>query len=136
MAENRHVPVTRLAFSGRLVSGKASTFRLRAGAFLPHRGELSVFRIDGLDDDAVWRHIGEYARRPRRNVHGRGDFQLADLEDGDLSLALDETPPRHGNIVGWPAGKDRQLALARALARVARAVAPPQESSGEGGVAG
>lgn len=129
MGETCYLPVTRLAFSRRLVSGRGNTFRLRARAFMPHKGEVSVFRIDGLDDAAVWRHIREYASRPDRNVHGRGDFRLADVEGRGLSLAFDDTPPRHGNVGGWPEDKDRQLAIARALARAAKAVEPPSRES-------
>ena len=119
------VPVTRLAFSRRQVAGSGESFRLRSAAFLPHRGAMSVFRIDGLDDDSVWKHVDKHAGRPDRRMHGRGDFRLADMRRQVLKLDLDESPPRHGNVVGWPSGRDQQLALARELASVAHAVPAP-----------
>lgn len=120
-----YVPVTRLAFSRRLVARSDSGFRLRARAFLPYRGSMSVFRIDGLDESGVWSHVDKHAHRPGRNIHGRADFKLADMEADVLELHLDETPPRHGNITGWPDATDQQLVIARELAAVASAVLAP-----------
>ncbi len=119
------IPVTRLTFSRRQVAGRGPTFRLRPAAFMPYRGELSVFRIDGLDDGEVWEHVAVHARRPGRRMHGRGDFLVADIRGDALKLNLDDSPPRHGNLIGWPAERHEQLALARELATVARAVPPP-----------
>ena len=85
------VPVTRLAFSRRQVAGSGESFRLRPAAFLPHRSAMSVFRIDGLDDDGVWKHVEKHARRPGRRMHGRGDFRLADMTRQVLELDLDES---------------------------------------------
>lgn len=118
-------PVTRLAFSRRQVAGQGSTFRLRPAAFMPYRGELSVFRIDGLDDAGIWEHLAVHAHRPDRRMHGRGDFRVADMRGDALELDLDDSPPRHGNLIGWPAERSEQLALARELATVVRATPAP-----------
>lgn len=123
--DTKQIPVTRLAFSRRQVAGRGSTFRLRPAAFMPYRGELSVFRIDGLDDRGVWAHLVAHAQRPGRRMHGRGDLRLAELRGDTLDLDLDDSPPRHGNLIGWPADRGEQLALARELATVARAVPAP-----------
>ncbi len=68
-----------------------------------------------------------YASRPGRKLHGRADFRLKDLDQRVLRIELDETPPRHGNVVGWPQEKDDQLALAQNLAELARAFPAPRE---------
>ena len=100
---------------------------MRPQAFLPRRGpqrlELSVFRIDGLGDGGVWDHAAQHAPRPGRNLHGRADFHSKDVTDtGTLDLKLDNSPPRHGNIVGWPGERDERLRLAQHLAERARGV--------------
>jgi len=105
--------------------------RFSPRAFMPYRPkgrglELSVFRIDNLTDRAIWEHVAKHARRPGRNIHGRADFRLGDVDSSVLSLVLDETPPRHGNVVGWPEEKDAQLALAQALSEVAPANRTPR----------
>ena len=127
MPQARRVPVTRLAFSSRHVAGAGATFRLRPAAFLPYHGTMSVFRIDGLDETQIWKHLAAHASRPDRRFHGRGDFRLSDLAGRPLKLDLDDTPPRHGNVIGWPAAKDRRLALARELAEMSNATPPPEK---------
>lgn len=123
-------PLTRLAFSKRLLRRSNGQLQFRPRAFLPyqrgtHPPELSVFRIDGLDDMGVWEHVAKHAHRPGRNLHGRTDFLLQDLDTSILKPELDETPPRHGNIVGWPRDADDQLALAQNLAEIATAFPVP-----------
>jgi len=124
------LPLTRLAFSKRWLITTGDGLRFRPIAFMPYLParqdpELSVFRIGDLTDREVWGHVRKHARRPGSNLHGRADFQLAELDAGVLKLVLDDTPPRHGNVVGWPEDKDGQLALAQDLAAVARASRPP-----------
>ena len=102
VAQASRVPLTRITFSRRHVAGSGKSFRLRPAAFLPHRGTMSVFRIDGLDGAGVWKHVGKHALHPGKRMHGRGDFRLADMRAVILKLDLDESPPRHGNVVGWP----------------------------------
>jgi hypothetical protein len=90
------------------------------------RLELSVFRIDGLKTPEIWALAHEHVVRPGRNVHGRADLtarQIATTRP-PLRLALDESPPRHGNVIDWPRDKDEQLALAQELAARATHVEP------------
>ena len=128
------LPLTRLAFSKRWLVTIGEEFKFRPRAFMPyrrdrHQPELSIFRIDDLTDREVWEHVTKHARRPGRDLHGRADFRLSDADVPALRLVLDETPPRHGNLVGWPEDKDGQLALAQELAAIARALRPLQNGT-------
>ena len=95
----------------------------RPGAFLPTpKGETSVFQIDGLDEEAIWGIAEQYVAPElpqNRRVHGRADVPTASVESLGLRVAPDNTPPRHANIVGWPAEKDEQLSLAQELVKQA-----------------
>ena len=89
---------------------------------MPYRGELFVFRIYGLDDTGAWAHLVALAQRPRRRIHGRGDISLGEQRGDTLDLDLDDSPPRHGDLIGWASARGEQLALPREPATVARAV--------------
>jgi hypothetical protein len=101
---------------------KGGGFRLKTAAFMPRaldlRPELSVFRINGLSAGGIWNLAQKHVVPKDRNVHGRADLTELDIETTapPLKLEMDETPPRHGNIVDWPNAKDEQLALAQELA--------------------
>jgi hypothetical protein len=41
-------------------------------------------------------------------------------------LEPDDNPPRHANIVGWPAGKDAQKSLAQQLASETELILKPE----------
>lgn len=107
-------------------------FRLKPVAFLPRespkgRTELSVFRIDGLKAGEIWNLARRHILPAGRNLHGRADLTAHQVETTEpaLRLEMDEVPPRHGNVVSWPAERDEQLALAQELAERARHVEPP-----------
>jgi hypothetical protein len=95
---------------------------LRPNAFMPYRGELSVFRMDGLS--AVQRvAIGEKVASEREQKHrqaeldagriypdgkctfryrGRGELTANDVRTNGLEVKPQEPPERHANILGWP----------------------------------
>lgn len=129
--EGDDLPLTRLSYSKSWLVKVDEELRFKPRAFMPYRPkgrdlELSVFRINRLACRAIWEHVAKHARRPGRNIHGRADFRLSDVDSSVLKLVLDETPPRHGNVVGWPEEKDGQLALAQELSEVARAYRTPR----------
>ena len=89
---------------------------------MPHpRIELSVFRISGLDAQAV-RQIGEeVAKQREKQLVGHGGLKVKDVQ-APLSVQPKEPPPRHADVVGWPAlsgntkeDKSRQKLLAQQL---------------------
>lgn len=129
--EGDDLPLTRRSYSRNWLVNVDGELRFRPTAFMPYRPkghdlELSVFRIDDLTGRETWEHVVKHARRPGRNIHGRADFRLRDVNSRVLGLVLDETPPRHGNVVGWPQDKDGQLALAQELSEIAPAFRAPR----------
>lgn len=126
------LPLTRFIFSSRNI---ASGPRARWRAFLPDRQhQTSVFRIDDAEEDEIWRCGAAIAKRRGGSIHGRADFEAgAVYEVENLHLEMDETPPRHGNITGWPLHDDeleqktaRRNLAKELLARITRTVAPPK----------
>ena len=57
-----------------------------------------------------------------RNLHGAGIITAGAVEQTSLHLDPNDVPPRHANIVGWPAGKDEQKSLAQELSSEAKLV--------------
>lgn len=108
----RPYPLCRFVYSRRQVNNT----RVKAEAFLPYPGrETSVFQTRGLNSDDIW-SLSRRARKDR-DPKGRADFSESDLERPvNLRFVLDNTPPRHGNLKGWPAAKDEQKELALELA--------------------
>ena len=89
-------------------------------AFLPSKGERSLFRIDGLSELEV-AEIGERDAATNRQQELKGWARLIAREVTSrppLVLKVDEPPPRHGVIANWPAESDKQRELAVELAGV------------------
>ena len=106
---------TRFIYSSREIRGDASNPYVHWSAFkLPSTGrsEVSVMRVDGLDERQVWKSHP----RKDRNVHGRADFGPPDVAAVGLRLVEDEPPPRHHVIVGWPEEKEDRVERAQTLA--------------------
>lgn len=94
--------------------------RVKAEAYMPRKGEVSVFRIDGLGDSLIWRIGAELAHKRKRTLYGRGDTRTRSVRQAGLDVLPAEPPPRHANIVGWPENdKPRQKLLALQLASAA-----------------
>jgi len=113
--------LARYIFSASHFSRKAS--RVKAEAYMPSRGEVSVFRIDGLDQASIWGMGADVARKRDRTLYARGDTKAEDVRKVGLDIRPDEPPPRHANIIGWPENdKPRQKIIALELAAVATLV--------------
>ena len=129
-APSEALPLSRFAFTKRWISKAGGGFRLKYHAFMPRSAhgrplELSVFRVDGLTEAQIWEHGRRHVLPAGRNFHGRGDVTLEVVDAaGPLRLELNEPPPRHANVVGWPKERDQQLALAQSLASAAQSVPP------------
>lgn len=98
---------------------------------MPSRGEVSVFRIDGLDEGAVWKIGSNVALKREQTLHARGDTKADEIRairaDEIRKVRLDivphEPPRRHANIVGWPENdKPRQKIIALQIAAIAKLV--------------
>ena len=97
--------------------------RVKVSAFLPRKNsnaserfETSVFVIRSLAERRIWQ-VGEaFVAKKNSTIYGRADFNASSVELSKLTLVMDNDPPRHGNIVGWPLDKDSQKNCALALA--------------------
>ena len=109
-AQRADLPLARFLYTDR----NFSTTRVRPAGFMPRKMELdcSVFRTDDLTLKGT-AELGREAR-PTETLRAWGQFlarHIAEVSE-DLRLVMDETPPRHGNILGWPADKEDQKAIA------------------------
>jgi hypothetical protein len=84
-------------------------------AFMPRKEtrDLSVFRTAGLSEAEIWELA---ALRVKSNPKARAVVCPRDVVASGLEVDPDDTPPRHANIVGWPAGKDARMSHAAELA--------------------
>lgn len=95
-------------------------------AFMPPPNlRLSVFRIDGLTLDEIWaigqREVIDLTPRVKQ-LHGLGEIKVSECQKTGLAVDCDNNPPRHANIIGWPAEKEKQKLLAAELAAEANLV--------------
>ncbi len=97
----------------------AATGAINSSGFMPPADlRLSVFQIKGLTSVEVWELGLRYvAQPPDRNVHGRADLANGSVRDVGLTLELDDSPPRHAAIKGWPTEKSEQKLRALELAK-------------------
>jgi hypothetical protein len=96
---------------------------VKSAAFLPASdGTVSVFAIDGLPDSATW-EIGDrvVAAPSGRKVKGRADFESGVVHQ-PLAIEVDNDPPRHRAITGWPSEESERQQLALELANAARLI--------------
>lgn len=90
---------------------------------MPHRGEVSVFRVDGLTTLRIWEIGGEISASRHRPLYARGDTAAHNVRRIGLEVMSAEPPVHHANIVGWPDNdKPRQKLIALQLAAVATLV--------------
>ena len=112
-------PLARFLYSSGWFSRQNSI--VKQAAFLPDRQQrLSVFRSCEMTETALWQ-LGNQDPSGR-NLHGAGIIIAREVEPTSLRLDPNDVPPRHTNIVGWPAGKDEQKSLALHLSSKARLV--------------
>jgi hypothetical protein len=114
--------LARYIFSTRHFSRQPT--RVKMEAYMPSRGEVSVFRINGLDQASIWEIGSDVAKKRERTLYARGDTNAEDVRKIGLNIRPDEPPPRHANIVDWPPDneKPRQKVIALQLAAAATLV--------------
>ena len=110
--------VTRYIFDKHLYNSTQA----KPNAFIDSRipGELSVFRINDLEDSAIW-ELSTAVRADRR-VKARADLSVKDVHaikvsnSGFLRVFIDGVPhPRHANIKNLPSDISFQRAIAAEL---------------------
>lgn len=92
-------------------SSQFNSLMVKPTAFLPNpkNGETSVFRHAADPRDALW-EIGAAYVAGDRTLHGVAVFKARHVREAGLEVKAHEPPPRHANIVDWPAaGLDQQM---------------------------
>jgi hypothetical protein len=107
-------PLSRFIFSQRHLSKNPP--RVKAEAFMPRKGEVSVFRREGMSESQVWNIGSELENERKRTLHGRGDIIARSAMIIGLQVTPADPPTRHANIVNWPHDKAKQKLLALQLA--------------------
>jgi len=95
---------------------------VKPAAFLPNAKDLqlSVFHTKLLSSRETWEIGRRFVATPtNRTIYGRADFKADCVDKVHLRLHLDNHPPRHANIVGWPSEKSEQKLIAIQLAAMA-----------------
>ena len=70
--------------------------------------ELSLSRVDDLDDDTIQALGDEVAqKRGRGSALGYAELQAVSPREIGLDVIADEPPLHHANITGWSAADDR-----------------------------
>lgn len=97
----------------------ASTGRVKPRAFhpAPRDHKTSVFRVQGLEEWKIWK-LGEiYVAQPLgKELRARADLLVANVTAVGLRVESKEPPPRHGNIIDWPAEKHEWMSRAQEVA--------------------
>jgi hypothetical protein len=96
---------------------------VRSSAFMPPADlRLSVFHITGIFEIEIWK-LGEgIVASPDAELHARGDIEVKaviSIPKCGLQIELDNDPPRHAAICGWPQEKSKQKEIALQLAKLA-----------------
>lgn len=121
---------------------QASQFRssdqtMKPDLFIPFRlTELSMTRHREATAEELWQVGREVAALRQQRLYGRADIRASDCTIGPLSVVRDpilppDEPynPNHANVIGFPATKDDQKALAIKIAhKASKRIAPPEGS--------
>jgi len=118
---NPSEPIGRYLFQSNRFSTEQS--RVKYTAFLPPPSlRLSVFRLTGLSENAIWKIGGRIIRESKsfKKFYGVAEIVASTAQNLYLCIKPDKTPPRHANIVGWPEEKSERLLIAKEIAASAK----------------
>lgn len=111
--------LTRYIFSDRYFSKEKNI--VKYVAFMPApSGKTSVFCTSSLSEDKIW-NIADTKVVPlrRQPIKARADILANHVFAENLQILLDNSPPRHANIIGWPDEKSKKISIALELAKKA-----------------
>jgi hypothetical protein len=95
-------------------NNKLGSDRVKWRAFWDPAFDISVSRIDGLEDREIWLLTSNDSRGL---AIARGDLKARYVRNRSLNVVRDEPPERHALIVGWPRTNKAQMqSLAKELA--------------------
>lgn len=87
-----------------------------------------MFFTRGLSDEQIWSLADRYVTA---QAYGRAELTIAAVSEIGLRIDLDNRPPRHANIFGWPAEKSAQKLYALKLAEKSALVIRSKQSGGQ-----
>jgi hypothetical protein len=95
--------------------------RAKSVAFLPGPNRLlSVFLTRDLSEESIWEMADIHVAKPSmRPLYGRAEIRVPAVTATKLQVHLDNHPPRHASIIGWPKQKSEHKLLALQLAESA-----------------
>lgn len=109
--------------------------RVKPNAFVPHPyDDLSVNRHVQSTDAEIWLLCRNVALKQQKTLYGRATVLASDFQSKKLTIQPDpiradedsEFPnPNHAIVVGWPAEKSAQIAIAQDIADSCRFSEPP-----------
>lgn len=114
VAENEKI--ARFIFSSKHYAKEVG--RVKYAAYLPARnGESSVYRIDNISWEGVWKIGKEYVETGERKIRACAETSALEIRRNALKVTPETTVHyRHANIVSWPHEKDERKMLAMEIA--------------------
>jgi hypothetical protein len=86
----------------------------------PKDGKTSIFRVQGLTEFEIWALGDEHIDLPfGGTLLALAEVSVEQITGLGLHVESAEPPPRHANIMDWPAGKDELMSKAQELAALA-----------------
>ncbi|MDO9289223.1 MAG: hypothetical protein Q7T83_10570 [Thermodesulfovibrionales bacterium] len=77
--------------------------RVKYSVYIPPPNKrLSVFRIAGVPETEVWQIGKDVGNERSLPLLARADIKVSVVTETGLRIELDDIPPRHANIIGWP----------------------------------
>jgi hypothetical protein len=105
--------------------------KVHSSVFMPRGGTSSVFAVDGLSEEEIWKIGLAHVIQSGRTLYGRGQTVARTYYNAGLQLLRDDTPKFHVNVTGWPADdeKERQKDIALEISLNTRPVEciPPRK---------
>jgi hypothetical protein len=101
---------------------------VKPDAFIPHPHlALSVTRHLQATEEEVWAVGAAVAAGQGKTLYGRAVVTVSDCQSQKLDVMAVpvEGNPNHADVVGWPAAKQDQKAIALVLAAAASFLPPP-----------
>ena len=84
----------------------------KPAAFMPYKGETSVFRHGAEPRAELWQIAKDHALGDR-TLHGAAIVRAQHVRGAGLDVVASEPPPRHASIIGWvsrPSNPDMEKA--------------------------
>lgn len=125
-------PLSRFIFSSGHVKAGGSQAKWRAFYLKPTDKDVSIARIEGLDEESIWALGDETGAERQQRAIARADITRSKVQAmrsdvaPRIDVVPDPPPPSHALIVNWPDQDEARRAICMVLAAEASAVPRPQ----------